>query len=203
MQCCSVAAGWADGVKMCDTWEWRWEWSDGASLTTGTLSCGPTLTHLTPPRSGAGCLESSNHPLVHLATLNSIVIPNIQLKLSDSKSPSLVTYLNCHHLTVRTRLLSTNKASNELWHPAPGLQAPVPDADQVQDDLELLPLTRSETEKSPELPAVVGEIQKKLDQSIVWREKHLCQILFEFYHGQTFDDEVKKTWRWRIFANSR
>lgn len=43
-----------------------------------------------------------------------------------------------------------------------------------------------------QLPAVVGEIQKKLDQSIVWREKHLCQILFEFYHGQTFDDEVKK-----------
>ena len=124
---------------------------------------------------------------------HSIVIPNIQLKLSDSKSPSDVMYLNCHHLTVRTRLLLTNKAFNELRHPASDSAGPRPRCWSGSPWSRASP---SDSEWNREKSTVAGsgrrDSEKKLDQSIVWRAKHLCQILFEFYHGQTFDDEVKK-----------
>ena len=60
-----------------------------------------------------------------------------------------------------------------------------------QDDLELLCLTEGNRENS-RVDGSGRRIQKinLINQSCDGRE-HLCQILFEFYHGQTFHDEVK------------
>ena len=124
---------------------------------------------------------------------HSIVIPNIQLKLSDSKSPSDVMYLNCHHLTVRTRLLLTNKAFNELRHPASDSAGPRPRCWSGSPWSRASP---SDSEWNREKSTVAGSGRRDSEKK-TWPINRVTgeasvPNLFEFYHGQTFDDEVKK-----------
>ena len=102
------------------------------------------------------------------------------------------TYLNCHHLTARTRLLSANKASNELRHPASDSAGRCPRCWSGSPWSRASP---SDSEWNREKSTVAGSGRRDSEKNLTNQSCDGRSICAKFYLNFTTDKHSMMRWK--------